>query len=227
MKKTRNRFSDRHEAGRLLGARLRAYADKPDVLVLGVPPGGVVVAAEVAASLRAPLDVFVVRELPVPGAGSVSMGAIAAGGVRVLNERWLAGREVALGVVDEIARREAIELARLERAYRGTCQARKMTGRTVVLIDDGFTPAARLVDSSDALRAYRPARIVVALPIVAADVLDELCRREHDVIYVELSQGADPRTAFPDDLAPVSAKEVRSLLASAAIHEEPRHRAPL
>src|SRR5690348_10075422 len=130
-------FRDRPQAGRLLSRKLRAYADRTDVLVLGLPRGGVPVAFEVAKSLHAPLDVFLVRKLGVPGQEELAMGAIAAGGVRVINEEVVQALNISPRVIDSIAAQEARELARRDRLYRANRPAPDVTGRTVLLVDDG------------------------------------------------------------------------------------------
>src|SRR2546425_12334298 len=130
-------FRDRREAGRLLAAKLTAYANRPDVLVLALPRGGVPVAYEVARALKAPLDVFLVRKLGVPGHEEVAMGAIATGGVRVLNERLIREARIPASMVEAVAAAEARELARREREYRGDRPPPDGRGKTVILGDDG------------------------------------------------------------------------------------------
>src|SRR6266852_9359777 len=131
-------FHDRVDAGRQLAARLTQYADRADVLVLALPRGGVPVAFEVAQALHAPLDVFIVRKLGVPGREELAMGAIASGGVRVLNDDVLGHLRLPASVIDGVAEREARELSRRERAYRGNRPPLDVRGRTVVVVDDGL-----------------------------------------------------------------------------------------
>src|SRR5919197_2315544 len=134
----RRPFRDRREAGRLLAGRLKAYANRPDVLVLALPRGGVPVAYEVARALHAPLDVFLVRKLGVPGHEELAMGAIASGGVRVLNEDVVRMLRISDDVIDAVAAEERQELERRERTYRGNRPAPHVRGRTVILVDDGL-----------------------------------------------------------------------------------------
>src|SRR5712691_10054204 len=176
------RFRDRREAGRLLAAQLSAYANLPDVLVLALPRGGVPVAAEVARALGAPLDVFVVRKLGVPGHEEYALGAIATGGVRVLNEDVVRALQIPDHVIDAVAAREQEELARRERVYRGDCPPLDVRGRTVILVDDGLATGATMHAAIRALRQQQPARIVVAVPTAAPQTCDELKSEVDDVI---------------------------------------------
>lgn len=155
------RFRDRGEAGRLLAAKLSAYANRPDVLVLALPRGGVPVAYEVARALGAPLDVFVVRKLGVPGYEELAMGAVATGGVRVLNDRIVNGLGIPGYIIDAVAAQEQQELARRERLYRGGRPPPDVRGRTVILVDDGLATGATMHAAVQALRQLQPARIVV------------------------------------------------------------------
>src|SRR5437764_1172200 len=149
------RFRDRTEAGQLLAAKLAAYAQRPDVLVLALPRGGVPVAYEVARALGAPLDVYLVRKLGVPGQEELAMGAIATGGVRVLNEAVV--RELGIGgeVFEEVAGRESAELERRERVYRGERAAPEVRGRTVILVDDGLATGSTMRAAAVALRGRK------------------------------------------------------------------------
>jgi len=220
-------FRDRREAGRRLAARLRECGAPPD-LVLGLAPGGVPVALEIAGALAAPLDVFAVRPLSLPGDDRTAVGAIAAGGVRVLDRSIIAEREVATGVIDEVARTAAMELARLERAYRGNRRARRITGRTVLIADDGLTPAQQLSAALEALAAYRPSRIIVTLPVTSPETEQMLKGKVARVVRLELRESANLAAAYADDLEPVSAREVRGLLGEAEERRpRPRDRAAL
>src|SRR5712691_11624535 len=176
------RFRDRREAGRLLAAQLSAYANRPDVLVLALPRGGVPVAAEVAGALGAPLDVFVVRKLGVPGHEEFALGAIATGGVRVLNEDVVRALQIPDHVIDAVAAREQEELARRERVYRGDRPPLDVRGRTVILVDDGLDTAATMHAAIRALRQQQPARIVVAVPTASPEACAELKTEVDDVI---------------------------------------------
>ena len=153
------RFRDRSEAGRLLAAKLADYADRPDVVVLALPRGGVPVAYEVARALGAPLDVFLVRKLGIPGHEELAMGAVATGGVRVLNEQVVRALRIPDYVIDAIAAKEEQELARRERLYRGDRPPPDVRGRTVILVDDGLATGATMHAAIQALRQQQPAHI--------------------------------------------------------------------
>jgi putative phosphoribosyl transferase len=172
-------FRDRTEAGRFLAALLRHYAHRPDVQILALPRGGVPVALEVAQSLHAPFDVFVVRKLGVPGHEELAMGAIASGGVRALNMDIIENLGIPRAVIEAVTRRERQELARREQLYRGDRPAPDLHGRIVILIDDGLATGATMRAAVAALRKLRPAKIVVAVPTAAQAVCDEF-RNESD-----------------------------------------------
>src|SRR2546429_6225689 len=164
---TPTRFRDRHEAGRRLADKLVAYAKRPDVLVLALPRGGVPVAYEVARRLRAPLDVFLVRKLGVPGYEELAMGALASGGVQVLNHDVVRQLGIPQDAIRSVAARELEELERREKLYRNGRPAPDVTGKTVILVDDGLATGSTMRAAMAALRKYEPRAIVVALPVVA------------------------------------------------------------
>jgi putative phosphoribosyl transferase len=209
-------FRDREEAGRLLGGSLADYADRDDVVVLGLPRGGVPVAYEVATALGAPLDVFIVRKLGVPGFEELAMGAIASGGARVVNRSVLSqvpNAEVALRLVTE---QELRELKRRESEYRGPRGPLELTGKTVILVDDGLATGASMRAAVKALRQHNVARCIVAVPVSAPDTCAEL---EHEVDEIVcLSTPGDFRAVgqFYDDFSQTTDAEVRELLANAA-----------
>jgi putative phosphoribosyl transferase len=174
-------FRDRAEAGRVLAQKLRAYAGRSDVLVLALPRGGVPVAFEVAQALDVPLDVFLVRKLGVPGHEELAMGAIASGGIAVLNEATLRYLRVPDEVIDAVAAKEQRELERRELAYRGARTAPEIRGRTIILIDDGLATGSTMRAAVAALRQQGPAQIVVAVPIAAPKTCDAF-RAEVDEI---------------------------------------------
>ena len=176
------RFRDRTEAGRLLAAKLSAYANRPDVLVLALPRGGVPVAYEVAGALGAPLDVFLVRKLGVPGYEELAMGAVATGGVRVLNDQVVTGLRIPDHLIEEVAAAELQELARRERLYRGDRPLPDLRGRTVILVDDGLATGATMHAAVKALRALQPARIVVAVPTGSPETCEQLKAEADDVV---------------------------------------------
>jgi predicted phosphoribosyltransferase len=165
-------FTDRSHAGRVVAGapELHAYADRLDVIVLGLPRGGVVVAYEVAAALHVPLDVFVVRKLGVPGFEELAMGAIASGGIRVLNREIVEQSGVSPACLEAVAAREASELQRRELEYRGDRPPQDLHGKTVILVDDGLATGATMRAAVAALRQMGPGKIVVAVPVAAPEV---------------------------------------------------------
>src|SRR5919109_588161 len=169
----RRPFRNRREAGQLLAAKLAAYANRPDVLVLALPRGGVPVAYEVVRALGAPLDVFLVRKLGVPGYEELAMGAIATGGVYVLNDQVVGSLRIPDYVIGAVAAREQQELTRREHLYRGDRPPPDVRGRTVILIDDGLATGATMRAAVAALRTQEPRRIVVAVPTAAPETCDD------------------------------------------------------
>jgi len=166
-------YRDRSEAGKELATRLSAYKHRDDVLVLALPRGGVPVAFEVAQALETPLDVFLVRKLGVPDHKELAMGAIATGGVRVLNEEVVDYLKIPDSVIESIAADELKELKRRELAYRGNRPEPDVKGKTVILVDDGLATGSTIRAAAQALRQQQPARIVVAVPVSAPETCDE------------------------------------------------------
>jgi putative phosphoribosyl transferase len=178
----RQRFRDRADAGRLLAERLASLAGRDDVVVLGLPRGGVPVAFEVARALGAPLDVFLVRKLGVPGHEELAVGALASGGVRVLNEEVAQAAGLSPAEIDALAAREQAEIDRREALYRDGRAPLPVAGRVVVLVDDGLATGATMRAAIRALRELRPARIVVAVPTGAASTCRELAAEADEVV---------------------------------------------
>jgi predicted phosphoribosyltransferase len=168
------RFKDRRDAGRQLAEKLRGYAGRDDVLVLALPRGGVPVAAEVARALEAPLDVFLVRKLGVPGHEELAMGAVASGGTRVLNPQLMDALDIPDEVMEAIDARERRELDRRQRAYRGERPPPDVEGRTVILVDDGLATGSTMHAAVQAVRRDRPARVVVAVPVADPTVCEAM-----------------------------------------------------
>jgi putative phosphoribosyl transferase len=177
-------FQDRADAGRLLARRLSHYADRNDVLVLGMPRGGVPVAFEVAKSLRAPLDVFIVRKLGVPGREELAMGAIASGGIRVLNEVVIRSTTISDDIIDRVTVRERIELERRELAYRGHQGAPSVIGKTIILVDDGIATGSTMLAAVAALKQQKPTRIVAGAPAAPIDCCDELRQMVDELVVI-------------------------------------------
>src|SRR5215471_6540480 len=181
-------FRDRADAGRQLLERLRAYRGRPDLIVLGLPRGGIPVAYEVARVLGAPLDVFLVRKLGVPGQEELAMGAIASGGVRVLNEETVRALDIPEETIDEVAEREQDELERRQRAYRDDRAPPDVHGSTVILVDDGLATGSTMRAAIVALRQLGPARIVVAVPVASVDTCGELRRQVDEIVCVRIPE---------------------------------------
>jgi len=206
-------FRNRAEAGRRLAGALRHVGGRSDVLVLGLPRGGVPVAYEVAKALGAPLDVFVVRKLGVPGHREFAFGAIASGGVRVLTEEL--GRRLDPRIVDAVTAAEQDELRRREHAYRGDSPPVDVAGKTVILVDDGLATGASMRAAVVALRARGPARIVVAVPTAAPQACDDFREEVDEVICADTPAHFIAVGDRYDDFSDTSDEEVRSLLADA------------
>jgi putative phosphoribosyl transferase len=165
-------FRDRLDAGEKLAQQLAAYEDDPNVIVLGLPRGGVPVAFRVAGALGAPLDIFLVRKLGVPGREELAMGAIASGGVRVLNDTVVEALDIPERIIDAVAEREQQELERREEAYRGDRPRPDLEGRICILVDDGLATGASMHAAVTGLRAQNPAEIVVAVPTAAPETCE-------------------------------------------------------
>ena len=209
-------FVDRRDAGEKLADKLKDYENRPDVLVLALPRGGVPVAYEVATALGAPLDVFLVRKLGVPGYEELAMGAIATGGVSVLNEDVTMSIGLSDSAIKEVRDREQKELERREQLYRGTRSPLDVHGRTVILIDDGLATGSSMRAAIAALRKMSPAKIVVAVPVAAPETC-EIIRNEVDEIVCALTP--EPFLAvgaWYSDFSQTTDDEVRELLERAA-----------
>lgn len=216
-------FTDRVDAGRRLSQELKAYAGRTDVIVLGLPRGGVPVAAEVARQLRVPLDIFLVRKLGVPGHEELAMGAIASGGVRVLNEEVVQGLDIPPEVVDRVAAREQKELERRERAYRNGRSAPELSGRTVILVDDGLATGASMSAAVAGLRVHRPASIIVAVPTASPETCEMFEDMVDRVVCAETHQPFFGVGYWYENFAQTTDDEVRTLLEEARrMHDVPR-----
>lgn len=206
-------FRDRREAGKHLATKLLDYRDRPDVLVLALPRGGVPVAFEVAQALHAPLDIFLVRKLGVPGHEELAMGAIATGGVRVLNEDTVDYLGIPENVIDSIAAKELQELERRELAYRGDRPEPDVKGKTVILIDDGLATGSTIRAAAQALRQQEPARIIVAVPVSAPQTCDEYRIGVDEIICAVTPEPFFGVGQWYLDFSQTSDEEVRDLLA--------------
>ncbi|TAM61325.1 phosphoribosyltransferase [bacterium] len=218
------RFHDRRQAGQLLAGPLSNYADQPGVLVLALPRGGVPVAFEIAEALRVPLDICVVRKLGVPGHRELAMGAIAAGGVLLLNDDVVRELRISRRVIDDVAGVEREELERRERLYRGGRPVPGVSGLTVILVDDGLATGASMLAAVRAQRRRGARRIVVAVPVAAPDAYAPLRAEADDCII--LSEPLDFRAVgqWYEDFTEIGDVEVCDLLARARGAEAPRTR---
>ncbi len=206
------RFRDRGEAGRLLGERLARELGAGEAVVLGLPRGGVPVARQVARALGAPLDVFLVRKLGLPQQPELAMGAIATGGVRVLNEDVVRELRLADEVIERVAEREEEELARRELAYRGGRPQPALDGRTVVLVDDGLATGATMRAAAEAVRLRGPRRVVVAVPTAPRHAVRDLRQVSDDVVALLMPEPFHAVGLWYEDFREVSDDEVRRLL---------------
>jgi putative phosphoribosyl transferase len=214
------RFRDRAHAGRVLARALLAYAGRDDVVVLALPRGGVPVAAELARALGAQLDVFVVRKLGLPGHEELAMGAVAPGGVLVLDDRLVRGLGIPDEVLQETVEKELRELERREAAYRAGRPPLDLEGKTVILVDDGLATGATMRAAALALRKYKPARVVVAVPVASAETCDEF-RADVDEIVCALTPSPFHAVGlWYDDFSQTSDEEVRELLRDSSDDEE-------
>ena len=216
-------FTDRRHAGRVLASRLTKYAGRGDVIVLALPRGGVPVAYEVAAALGAPMDVFLVRKLGTPGHRELAMGAIASGGVRVVNEdvvRWYGISEAA---IDRIAREEQEELERRERAYRDDRPAPDLTHKIVVLIDDGLATGSTMRAAVKAVRARHPARVVIAVPVGAPQTCAELAVSADEVICARMPEPFSAVGQWYLNFEQTDDAEVRELLQKSTATPQAHH----
>src|ERR1700716_3542425 len=208
-----SRFRDRRDAGRQLAERLRHYTGRPDVLVLALPRGGVPVGYEVARALGAPLDVFLVRKLGVPGHEELAMGALATGGLRVINDNVVKALRIPDHVIETVVAQEEKGLARRERLYRGGRPFPDLRGRTVILVDDGLATGATMQAAVEALRQRQPARIVVAVPTASPDICEELRTKADEVICAVTPEPFYAVGFWYENFSQTTDEEVRNLLA--------------
>jgi predicted phosphoribosyltransferase len=206
------RFRNRTDAGRQLATKLAAYANRPDVLVLALPRGGVPVGFEVARALGAPLDIFLVRKLGVPGYEELAMGAVATGGVRVLNDEIVRGLGISEHEIDAAAARELQELAQRERLYRGDRPPPSIADRTIILVDDGLATGATMRAAIQAVRQQGPRRIAVAVPTSSPDTCKVLEAEADEVICAMTPEPFFAVGHWYDDFTQTTDDEVRDLL---------------
>lgn len=210
---SKQQFQDRVAAGRALAEALGVYADRDDVVVLGLPRGGVPVAYEVAKALEAPLDIFVVRKLGVPGHEELAMGAIASGGVRVLNDEVVEMLRIPDEVIETVAESEQRELERRERLYRGSRPMPEVAGQVVILVDDGIATGSTMRATINALRQHSPERIVVAVPVAPPETCRALRDEVDELVCVLTPDSFVAIGLWYVDFTQTSDDEVRALLA--------------
>ena len=209
-------FANRADAGRKLATKLMAYAKSPNLLVLALPRGGVPIAYEIARALQAPLDIFLVRKLGVPWNEELAMGAIASGGVRVLNPEALGWSELSSSIIDDVAKREQKELERREHLYRGDRPALEIQDRTVILVDDGLATGATMRAAAIALRRKKPMKIVVAVPVAPPETCEALRSEVEEVICGITPEPFIAVGAWYSDFSQTRDDEVRQLLEHAS-----------
>jgi putative phosphoribosyl transferase len=207
----------------MLASKLAAYANRPDVLVLALPRGGVPVAYEVARALGAPLDVFLVRKLGIPGHEELAMGAVATGGVRVINQPVVRALRIPQELIDAVAATELKELARQEHLYRGDRPPPDIGGRTVILVDDGLATGATMLAAVKALRQQQPARIIVAAPVAARETCEQLQSEVDDVVCAVTPEPFYAVGLWYEDFSQTSDDEVRDLLRARGPHDRVTH----
>ena len=208
----RRAFNDRVEAGRALAARLRQYAGRSDVVVLALPRGGVPVAFPVAEVLDAPLDLFLVRKLGTPGHRELAMGAIASGGIRVLNDEVVRWYGISPAAIDAVAREEEQELLRREATYREGRESPPLGGRIVILIDDGLATGSTMMAAVKAVRQRHPAKVIVAVPVGARDTCEALAAVADEVVCVRMPEPFSAVGQWYLDFDQTTDEEVRQLL---------------
>lgn len=209
-------FQDRADAGQQVAEKLTAYRGRSDVVVLGLPRGGVPVAYGVAKALNAPLDVFLVRKLGLPGHEELAMGALASGGVRVLNKEVIDSLRIPNDVIDAVAEREQQELERRERAYRDERPALPLHDQITILVDDGLATGSSMAAAVAALRAQSPAQIIAAVPVAAAEACEVFQNKVDQMLCLEQPQPFFSVGLWYSDFAQVRDDEVHDLLARAA-----------
>jgi putative phosphoribosyl transferase len=216
-----DRFRDRADAGRRLAGALHEYANRPDVLVLALPRGGVPVAYEVARALDVPLDVFLVRKLGVPGQEELAMGAVASGGVGVLNEDVVRMLRIPQSVIQRAARTELEELRRRDRAYRGDRPPPDVRGRKVILVDDGLATGSTMRAAAEALKRSGPAQLIIAVPTAARETCEQFRELVDKVVCVTTPEPFHAVGMWYEDFSQTTDEEVRDLLARAGQRPPP------
>jgi predicted phosphoribosyltransferase len=209
------RFKNRAQAGAMLVEKLSAYANRADVIVLGLPRGGVPVAAALAERLNVALDIFLVRKLGVPGHEEYAMGALASGGWRVLNDEVISGLNIGAEAIDAATRREAAELERREKIYRGAAALPTLNGRVVILVDDGLATGASMRVAARAVKQQRPQRLIIAVPVGAPQSCEEMRSEADEVICFETPEAFYAVGQWYEDFSQTGDEEVIASLRQA------------
>lgn len=209
-------FKDRVDAGKKLAKRLENFAGRKDVIVLALPRGGVPIAFEVAKAINAPLDVFLVRKLGMPGQEEFAMGAIAPGGIRVRNEDVIRYGKISDETIEAVAQKENQELDRRMSEYRGTRPFPELDGRSVILVDDGLATGATMRAAVKAVKSLNPAKVIVAVPVGAMETCSEFEFEVDETICMETPRSLSAIGVWYDDFSQTSDQEVRDYLAQAA-----------
>lgn len=211
---SQERFRDRVEAGQLLGRAVAdRVSDRSNLIVLALPRGGVPVGYEVARALGVPMDVFIVRKLGVPGHEELAMGAIASGGIRVMNDDVLRYVPVSKKAIEAVSARELVELARRERSYRGSKPPLDVRGKTVIVVDDGLATGSTMRAAVRALRQENAGSIIVAIPVAARETCEELSREVDDIVCLRTPDPFQAVGLWYDDFSQTTDEEVHELLA--------------
>jgi putative phosphoribosyl transferase len=216
-------LKNRSAAGRELAARLAEYRDRPDVIVLALPRGGVPVAVEIARALHVPVDVFVVRKLGVPGHGELAMGAIATGGVRVLSADLISELGIPAAAIEQVTEQEREELERRNRLFRGDREAPVLHDQVAIIVDDGLATGATMEAAIQAVKAYHPARVVVAAPVGARDTCERLKRIADDVVCAATPEPFRAVGLWYEQFDQTTDEEVIELLAQAERRADQTH----
>jgi putative phosphoribosyl transferase len=209
-------YANRHAAGKHLALMLQAYAGRQSAIVLALPRGGVPVAFEVASSLRLPLDVFIVRKLGAPGHEELAMGAIASGGAQVLNEDVLLDMQVTPDALEKVLQAERAELLRREKVYRGARAPLDLAGKLVILVDDGIATGASMRVAVKALRQFKPATIIIAVPVAEVGMLKKMVMIADKIVCPIQPSAFQAVGVYYDDFTQTTDEEVHTLLAESA-----------
>jgi predicted phosphoribosyltransferase len=209
------RFSDRHDAGRQLARKLSKYADQEDVILLALPRGGVPVACEIVQVIKAPMDLLIVRKLGLPGEEELAIGAIASGGIRILNQDIIDILGINQMTVDRVTEQEIVELQRREQQYRGNRPALDVHDCRVILVDDGLATGATMLAAIRAVRTRHPAQVVVAIPTASTQAIYLLRQEVDEIHYVMAPEPFEGVGRWYEDFSQTTDEEVRSLLKKA------------